>query len=73
MAFITPSVRTATLTEIAPVAAAFLVASRLAVWIVESTTEFGTHADKVRFYRLLYHNRRRDRSGIAWHIICSIG
>ena len=44
MAFITPSVRAATLTEIAP-AAAFPAASRLAALIVEDATEAGTPAD----------------------------
>ena len=45
IAFITPSVRAATWTEIVPVAAAFPAASRLAALIVEDATEAGTAAD----------------------------
>src|SRR5262249_45949444 len=43
--FSTPSVRTATLTEIAPVAAAFPAANSVAALIVEDITEAGTPAD----------------------------
>jgi hypothetical protein len=45
MAFSTPSVRAATLTEISPEAAACPAANRLAALIVEDTTEVGTPAD----------------------------
>jgi hypothetical protein len=45
IAFSTPSVRAATLTEIAPVAAACPAVSSVAALIVEDTTEVGTPAD----------------------------
>src|SRR5262249_16269009 len=48
IAFITPSVRAVTWTEIVPAVAAFPTAYRVATLIVDTTTDFGTPADATR-------------------------